>query len=658
MSDRKKVLIDVFGACTARDIFGFISNEKFEVGKSYQLSFLPLFDDSDIFRINPVSPDDLNMKTGHGRMTAAADINRTALTGLKESNAEWIVIDVCSIPKGLWEASFGGETHYYSGDLVDRKSIERSISAKNLEMESLKMVSYDDVPDSENYIDLFCNFLKERYGENIILLEIKEALWHLDKEGNVSLVQDSGVEERCRQMDDYFLKFMNRLDCYYIRTPANVICDSYHHFGFNHVNYVQEWYDYANKCVELITSGDKDWLRKMDRMNIELTCLFDQIRSRNALSRTNTIRRFEEKYKSLSIAEEIDDLIHEMSDVVDLSNDHLMKSEIQGRIARIYRDRKDGNADADLAVEWMRKASDNGLGWAKNELFDLLWKINTPDSTLEMINLAYECASEGDALMMGRIGRAYREGRGVPKNLDAASKWMCKSAEMGCPWAKWEYYEILWKINTPESLKTMIEYGQTESDKGNMELKARLARAYRDGKGVEKDLRKAANLMKETHAGNPQWSKWEYIDILWKINTPETDKEMFDFAISSASSGQKEIQGLIGRMYHFGRGVDKDIDVAAKWLRKASNQNLGWAKNELFDVLWSMGKPDTDREMYSIASTFAVSGDGGAMGRLSKCYRDGRGVKKDLAKAKMWMSKAVDKGVPWAKKELESMKSI
>ncbi len=656
MSD-KKVLIDIFGVCTARDIFGLVPNEKLEVRKYYQLSFPPLFDDSDLFKVNPISPDDVDQKTGYGRRTAAADINRTALTGLKESNAEWIIIDVRSVPKGLWEVSFGGETHYYSGDVVDRKSIERSILAKNLEMKSFKKVLYDDISNPDNYVDLFCNFLKERYGKNIILLEVKEAMWHLDKEGNVSFVQDSSVEGRCRQMDDYFLKFMDRLDCYYIRTPSNVICDSYHRFGVNYVHYVQEWYDYANKCVDLITSGDEDWLKKMDRMNIELTYLFDQIRSKNVLSRTNTIRRFEEKYKTLLTSEEINDLIREMSDVVDSSDDHLMKSEMQGRIARIYRDRKDGNADIGLATEWMRKASDNGLGWAKNELFDLLWKINTPDSTLEMMHLAYDFANEGDASMTGRIGRAYREGRGVLKNLDAASEWMRKSAEMGCPWAKWEYYEILWKINTPESLKTMIEYGQTESDKGNMEIKARLARAYRDGKGVEKDLRKAADLMKETHAGNPQWSKWEYIDILWKINTPETDKEMFDFAIPYAKSGQKDIQGLVGRMYRYGRGADKDIDLAAEWLRKASNQNLGWAKNELFDVLWSIGKPDTDKEMYSIASAFAASGDGGAMGRLSKCYRDGRGVKKDLDKAKMWMSKAVDKGVPWAKKELESMKS-
>lgn len=526
LGERKKVSFDVYGVCTTRDIFGLVPNNKYVVKKYYQLSYPPLFDDSDIFRINPLSPDDIANKAGYLRRTIAADLNRTALVGLKESGADWVIIDLRSVPKGLWEVSFGGETHYYSADkFVKRKHIEQSIKAKGLKIDSFRLLSYDEMPDADRYIDLFCEFLKERYGEKIILVEIKEAIWLLDKEGNVSFRQDYDLEDKCRMMDSYFVKFLDRLDCYYIRTPSNILYDSYNHFGDKYrVHYVQEWYDYANKCVDIITSGDKDWIKKMDRLNIELTNTFDQIRGNNILSRTNTCRRFEEKFKKLSTTEEINSLLEEMLGVVNTAQDHLLQSEMQGRIARVFRDRKDGKADLYVAAEWMRKASDNGLGWAKNELFDILWTINTPDSTLEMIHLAYDYANEGDAPMTGRIGRAYRDGKGVPKNLDIATRWMLKSAEMGCDWAKIEYFELLWTIGTPESLKTMIEYGLLQSNKGNMELRARLGRAYREGKGVEKDLRRAAELMKETHKGKPQWSKWEYVDILMMMETPETDK--------------------------------------------------------------------------------------------------------------------------------------
>ena len=126
------------------------------------------------------------------------------------------------------------------------------------------------------------------------------------------------------------------------------------------------------------------------------------------------------------------------------------------------------------------------------------------------------------------LAMMYKNGCGVEVNLFTAAELMQIAARLDIKWAKWEYYEILWKMNTPESLKTMIEYGQAESDKGNMELRARLARAYRDGKGVERDLNKAAELMKSVLPGNPAWAKWEYLDILKIINTAESDKEAFD----------------------------------------------------------------------------------------------------------------------------------
>ena len=49
---------------------------------------------------------------------------------------------------------------------------------------------------------------------------------------------------------------------------------------------------------------------------------------------------------------------------------------------------------------------------------------------------------------------------------------------------------------------------------------------------------------------------------------------------------------------------------------------------------------------------YSYKGDPGSMGRLARCYRDGRGTDRDLATATEWYGKAIESGLAWAEKEL------
>lgn len=99
------------------------------------------------------------------------------------------------------------------------------------------------------------------------------------------------------------------------------------------------------------------------------------------------------------------------------------------------------------------------------------------------------------------------------------------------------------------------------------------------------NLKQSAEWMRKAADQDLKWAKLEYIDILWNLNTSKTDKEMFEFAKPFAEKGQRDIQGRLGRMYRDGRGVDKDLNKASEWMRKAADQDLAWAKNELADIL-------------------------------------------------------------------------
>ncbi len=49
--------------------------------------------------------------------------------------------------------------------------------------------------------------------------------------------------------------------------------------------------------------------------------------------------------------------------------------------------------------------------------------------------------------------------------------------------------------------------------------------------------------------------------------------------------------------------------------------------------------------------------NGEAIGRLARCYRDGRGTVKDLDMAAKLMRRAAKKDVPWAEAELNAIES-
>ncbi len=199
--------------------------------------------------------------------------------------------------------------------------------------------------------------------------------------------------------------------------------------------------------------------------------------------------------------------------------------------------------------------------------------------------IALERATAGDIGHMCYLSRAYRDGRGVNQDLVKAAEWMRKAKEQNIPWADWELFDILWRINTLESLKEMIALAEPLAVSGNAEMQGRLGRAYRDGKGVEQNLKKAEEWMRKAKEQGLSWADWELFDILWRINTPESLKEMIALAEPLAVSGNAEMQGRLGRAYRDGRGVNQDLDKAVEWMQKAANKNLNWAKKELLQMM-------------------------------------------------------------------------
>ncbi|HKO68434.1 MAG TPA: tetratricopeptide repeat protein [Burkholderiaceae bacterium] len=127
------------------------------------------------------------------------------------------------------------------------------------------------------------------------------------------------------------------------------------------------------------------------------------------------------------------------------------------------------------------------------------------------------------------------------------------------------------------------------------------------------------------------------------------EREDYDTAFRlyapAAKNANAEAQYRLGLMYKFGWGADRDLKLAANWLRRAADQQHGEAQSEL-GVLYKLGRgvPKDAAEAARWFRRAADSGVGIAQLNLERAYKDGAGIKKDLSEAYVWFTIAASNG--------------
>ena len=399
------------------------------------------------------------------------------------------------------------------------------------------------------------------WSRKIVLIDAKPSEFRMAGDA-VCPMQELAVSEKRERV---LSSLLSKVNCYIVTLPFTRISECEKPF-----RYVPLIVDYIRSVIDIIVvKCDRN---AIDRLSLDCSKSISMM-----IEKTNEYKAIlKEKYgKSLNEKKWIESC--------DACTELALRGDIDAssQSHNIYQNAIKEGAEVVQRRIWARRLSYAGDTWARNELFDLLWKSGNPDDYPEMIETISKQAKTGDRGSIGRLARAYRDGKGVEQNLELSAELMKKAADKNLSWAKWEYFDILRKINTSESLQKMIDYGEKESA-GNPEITARMARAYRDGKGVEKDLVKAAELMRAASlAPTPRWAKNELFDILWKISTLEAYGEMILVARNQAATGDGGAMGRLGRAYRDGKGVEKDLVKAAEWMRKAAAKKVTWAQKEL-----------------------------------------------------------------------------
>jgi uncharacterized protein len=122
---------------------------------------------------------------------------------------------------------------------------------------------------------------------------------------------------------------------------------------------------------------------------------------------------------------------------------------------------------------------------------------------------------------------------------------------------------------------------------------------------------------------------------------------------SKAAKGDAVAQLNLGAAYDNGLGVERDVDKAIEWYRKAADQGLAEAQFNLAHILVSEDISTVGAAEYMLKA--AEQGMADAQYLMGVTYAEGIGVEPDEEKARLWLKRAVAQGQKDAAKFLKKM---
>ncbi|RUO97194.1 hypothetical protein BC936DRAFT_140834 [Jimgerdemannia flammicorona] len=254
----------------------------------------------------------------------------------------------------------------------------------------------------------------------------------------------------------------------------------------------------------------------------------------------------------------------------------------------------------------------------------------------------------GVALAHNSLGNYYGNGLGVKRDIDKAFRHYKLSAEgeepsgmsnLGVAYVNGE--------GTPVNMQKAIEIYTKAAEKNHPVAQYNLGTIYAGGRpGVEKNVRLARHWYSKAAANN-----YSLATVALAMLEDSSFGSSLGPLRKAAESGVAEAMCLLGVAYEEGiDGQDPDVEQALHWFQKAAKQKLPMAQFRL--GLLYLDKIPTSVEPKRISKGVQCIRDAAQLNvpqaqlMLSEYYRYGDyGIKRDIAKANIWRSKAEENDV-------------
>jgi TPR repeat protein len=300
-------------------------------------------------------------------------------------------------------------------------------------------------------------------------------------------------------------------------------------------------------------------------------------------------------------------------------------------------------------------------------------------------------AEQGDPQAQYELAICHIQGDGVAKDIEEASKWLCKAAEQGHKQAQRillnNYRDIAEQGNADaqfglgrayhrgtdiaQNKAEAVKWIRKAAEQGHAEAQFFLSCLYCAGDGVEENVVEMAKWLKKaalrgheraikvlndmeanvTAAHVPIQEAAEQGDVEAQyelgICYGNGDGVEKDYAKAvywwrhAAERGHAKAQYNLGIFYYQGMGVEKNEEEGLKWLRKAAEQGEQWAIQMLHSIETGYNDPAQEAERCRVA---AEDGNPVAQFALGGLYYNGDGVEQDASEAVKWYRKAAEQG--------------
>ena len=198
---------------------------------------------------------------------------------------------------------------------------------------------------------------------------------------------------------------------------------------------------------------------------------------------------------------------------------------------------------------------------------------------VELFTLA---AKQGNSFAAFALGKMFLSNdASLPRDEAAALIWITYASERGNQFAQCYLGKLLLKgaDGIPQDTNAALRWLRASVDQGNVYAEYALAMAYLKGKRVPKDALKALELLRHASSQDHQFAQYQLGKML--LQGEEAHKDVaaaVHWLTVSAMHGNQYAQYALGKLYLLGKDVEKDKSSAAKWFQMAADQGNEYAQ--------------------------------------------------------------------------------